>query len=91
MAIDPIGGHGVSGMRRDFQHFRTGQNWRSRQGVRTRLDGRTNRGDTGFVLRFGGKLVCVKPLDEEVAVFNGTLDSKEPLLTFGPSGDRVWF
>lgn len=39
----------------------------------------------------GGKLVCVKPLDEEVAVFNGTLDSKEPLLTFGPSGDRVWF
>ncbi|NGO13408.1 hypothetical protein G5C60_38895 [Streptomyces sp. HC44] len=37
-----------------------------------------------------GKLVCAKPLDDEVAVFNGPLNSKKPLLTFGPAGDRVW-
>ncbi|KOG25163.1 hypothetical protein ADK34_17925 [Streptomyces viridochromogenes] len=37
-----------------------------------------------------GSLVCVKPLSEDIAVFNGPLASARPLLTFGPSGDRVW-
>ncbi|MEU9465348.1 hypothetical protein AB0D78_01585 [Streptomyces avermitilis] len=37
-----------------------------------------------------GRLVCVKPVDKKIPVFNGPLDSKEPLLTFGASGDRVW-
>ncbi|MFE1902221.1 hypothetical protein ACFW96_00925 [Streptomyces gardneri] len=35
-------------------------------------------------------LVCVKPLNKDVAVFNGPLASTRPLLTFGPSGDRLW-
>ncbi|MEV2233687.1 hypothetical protein AB0H69_34625 [Streptomyces phaeochromogenes] len=37
-----------------------------------------------------GSLVCVKPLARQISVFNGPLDSERPLLTFGPSGDRVW-
>ncbi|MGW6057541.1 hypothetical protein [Streptomyces sp. NPDC055189] len=37
-----------------------------------------------------GSLVCVEPLQKKPSVFNGPLDSKKPLLTFGPSGDRVW-
>ncbi|MFJ6480051.1 hypothetical protein ACIQK6_07935 [Streptomyces sp. NPDC091682] len=37
-----------------------------------------------------GTLVCVKPLNKEIAVFNGPLATTRPLLTFGPSGDRIW-
>ncbi|WP_175439214.1 hypothetical protein [Streptomyces vilmorinianum] len=37
-----------------------------------------------------GALVCVKPLNKDIPVFNGPLASGRPLLTFGPSGDRVW-
>ncbi|MCX4667974.1 hypothetical protein OG453_15055 [Streptomyces sp. NBC_01381] len=37
-----------------------------------------------------GKLVCVEPLEKKFSVFNGPMDSKRSLLTFGPSGDRVW-
>ncbi|MGW8359291.1 hypothetical protein ACWGK1_01775 [Streptomyces wedmorensis] len=37
-----------------------------------------------------GSLVCVKPLSSEIAVFNGPLAANRPLLTFGPSGDRLW-
>jgi hypothetical protein len=37
-----------------------------------------------------GELACVTPVDKEIPVFNGPLDSKRPLLTFGPSSDRIW-
>ncbi|MET9970995.1 hypothetical protein ABZZ80_35095 [Streptomyces sp. NPDC006356] len=37
-----------------------------------------------------GKLVCVSPVDKEIPVFNGPLADGRPLLTFGPSGDRIW-
>ncbi|QES12152.1 hypothetical protein DEJ45_06900 [Streptomyces venezuelae] len=37
-----------------------------------------------------GTFVCVKPLSKDIAVFNGPLVSTRPLLTFGPSGDRIW-
>lgn len=37
-----------------------------------------------------GRLVCVKPVSKEIPVFNGPLATTRPLLTFGPSGDRVW-
>ncbi|MET9373904.1 hypothetical protein ABZX98_07115 [Streptomyces sp. NPDC002992] len=37
-----------------------------------------------------GALVCVKPLSKDIAVFNGPLASTRPLLTFGPSNDRIW-
>ncbi|MEU9204706.1 hypothetical protein [Streptomyces sp. NPDC048332] len=37
-----------------------------------------------------GRLVCVEPVSEEIAVFNGPLAVTRPLLTFGMSGDRVW-
>lgn len=37
-----------------------------------------------------GILVCVKPLNKETAVFNGPLVTTRRLLTFGPSGDRIW-
>ncbi|MEU4270801.1 hypothetical protein [Streptomyces sp. NPDC026092] len=37
-----------------------------------------------------GALVCVKPLNKDIAVFNGPFASTHPVLTFGPSGDRVW-
>ncbi|WOX21226.1 hypothetical protein [Streptomyces solicathayae] len=37
-----------------------------------------------------GALVCVKPMEKEISVFNGPLAPSRPLLTFGPSGDRVW-
>ena len=37
-----------------------------------------------------GRLVCVQPMEKEIAVFNGPLNTTRPLLTFGPSGDRVW-
>ncbi|MFD0141379.1 MULTISPECIES: hypothetical protein [unclassified Streptomyces] len=37
-----------------------------------------------------GTLVCVRPLNKDIAVFNGPLASTRPLLTFGPSGDRLW-
>ncbi|MFF3407737.1 hypothetical protein ACFYW8_16315 [Streptomyces sp. NPDC002742] len=37
-----------------------------------------------------GRLVCVKPVTQRISVFNGPLDSKRPLLTFTPSGDRLW-
>ncbi|MFI9765821.1 hypothetical protein ACIHJG_03000 [Streptomyces sp. NPDC052415] len=37
-----------------------------------------------------GELVCVTPVDREIPVFSGPLDSQRPLLTFGPSGDRIW-
>ncbi|MEU9880773.1 hypothetical protein [Streptomyces phaeochromogenes] len=32
----------------------------------------------------------MKPLARQISVFNGPLDGERPLLTFGPSGDRVW-
>ncbi|MFJ9131263.1 hypothetical protein ACIRJS_45015 [Streptomyces sp. NPDC102340] len=37
-----------------------------------------------------GRLVCVQPLEKKTAVFNGPLDGKKPLLTFGPAADRIW-
>lgn len=37
-----------------------------------------------------GRLVCVKPMGKETAVFNGPLAIDRPLVTFGLSGDRVW-
>ena len=37
-----------------------------------------------------GRLVCVEPVEKKFSVFNGPLDVKRPLLTFGTSGDRVW-
>ena len=37
-----------------------------------------------------GRLVCVSPVDKEIPLFNGPLHSDRPLLTFGPSGDRIW-
>ncbi|MFF3733609.1 hypothetical protein ACFYXM_25675 [Streptomyces sp. NPDC002476] len=37
-----------------------------------------------------GRLVCVKPVSEEIPVFNGPLAATRSLLTFGTSGDRVW-
>ncbi|WP_240136196.1 hypothetical protein [Streptomyces sp. MUM 178J] len=37
-----------------------------------------------------GRLVCVRGMEERIPVFNGPLDSERPLLTFGPSEDRVW-
>ncbi|MFJ9700581.1 hypothetical protein [Streptomyces fradiae] len=37
-----------------------------------------------------GKLVCVTPLQKQIAVFNGPLATKRPLVTFGPSDGRVW-
>lgn len=37
-----------------------------------------------------GRLVCVQPMEKEIALFNGPLTSTRPLLTFGPSDDRVW-
>ncbi|MGW3419508.1 hypothetical protein [Streptomyces phaeochromogenes] len=35
-------------------------------------------------------LVCVEPMAKEISVFKGPLEGKRPLLTFGPSGDRLW-
>ncbi|WP_329073212.1 hypothetical protein [Streptomyces sp. NBC_01429] len=37
-----------------------------------------------------GRFVCVEPVEDRIAVFNGPLDTEWPLLTFGTSGDRVW-
>lgn len=37
-----------------------------------------------------GRLVCLHPMEKEIAVFNGPLTTARPLLTFSPSGDRVW-
>jgi hypothetical protein len=36
------------------------------------------------------ELVCVTPVDKGIPVFNGPLDSKRALLTFGPTSDRIW-
>ncbi|MEU7583729.1 hypothetical protein AB0B50_39830 [Streptomyces sp. NPDC041068] len=39
-----------------------------------------------------GRLMCVRPLKAKIPVFNGPLPSGDrPLLTFGASGDRLWF
>ncbi|MCT2590733.1 hypothetical protein LHJ74_12570 [Streptomyces sp. N2-109] len=35
-------------------------------------------------------LMCVRPLGDELSVYNGPLSTDRPVLTFGSAGDRVW-
>lgn len=57
--------------------------------VRAWRDARAGRAPAPYY-GLEGRLVCTEPVGKEIPVFNGPLDTQEPLLTFGSSGDRVW-
>lgn len=37
-----------------------------------------------------GRLVCVRPLSEDISVLGGPVPTGHPVLSFGASGDHVW-
>ncbi|WP_154686010.1 hypothetical protein [Streptomyces himastatinicus] len=49
-------------------------------------DGHTPAGYYGL----RGKLMCVRPLSDDIAVYNGPLPRRRAVLTFGSTGDRIW-